>query len=193
MDQYRGGCPFMSNKKKILVVDDDADIRRGHQVLLTAHHHDTLVVSDELPALQRSRCPQARSDYSGPWPPTGPSSESILILPEPGGFLVMERLTADKNLALIPVSVVSGLDPNENIRRALRGGATGFCAKAVIRKTHWRSSPHYLVHQSYLLPNRNELARLLRSTAVRTNLAIKPSPRLRILVAATSAYFSLFD
>jgi response regulator RpfG family c-di-GMP phosphodiesterase len=38
----------------------------------------------------------------------------------------MKRLTADKNLALIPVIVASGVDPNANRRHAIRGGAMAF-------------------------------------------------------------------
>jgi CheY-like chemotaxis protein len=41
----------------------------------------------------------------------------------------MERLAADKTLALIPVIVVSGLDPNANRRRAIGGGAMAFVQK----------------------------------------------------------------
>jgi CheY-like chemotaxis protein len=41
----------------------------------------------------------------------------------------MERLAADTDLALIPVIIVSGLDPYANRERALRGGAMAFVQK----------------------------------------------------------------
>jgi CheY-like chemotaxis protein len=41
----------------------------------------------------------------------------------------MERLAADTDLALIPVIIVSGLDPWANRERALRGGAMAFVQK----------------------------------------------------------------
>jgi CheY-like chemotaxis protein len=59
-----------------------------------------------------------------------PRSEYTLPLPQPGGgFLVLERLAADTDLALIPVIIVSGLDPYANRERALRGGAMAFVQK----------------------------------------------------------------
>jgi len=120
----------MSNAKKILIVDDDADIRRGYQVLLTAHHYDTLVASDELSALREADAHKPDLIILDLGLPTGPRSESTLPLPlAGGGFLVLEMLAADKKLALIPVVVVSGLDPNVHRRRAIRGGAMAFVQK----------------------------------------------------------------
>jgi two-component system phosphate regulon response regulator OmpR len=116
--------------KKILVVDDDADIRFGYQVLLTAHHYDTFVASDASSTLTEVDAHKPDLIILDLDLPTGPRPESSLPLPEPrGGFLVMERLAADKTLALIPVIVVSGLDPNANRRRAIGGGAMAFVQK----------------------------------------------------------------
>jgi two-component system, OmpR family, KDP operon response regulator KdpE len=120
----------MSNKKKILIVDDDADIRRGYQVLLAARDYETFVASDASSTLAAAKTHKPDLIILDLGLPTGPSSESTLPLPEPsGGFLVMERLAADKTLALIPVIVVSGLDPDANRRRAIRGGAMAFVQK----------------------------------------------------------------
>ena len=41
--------------KKILIVEDDADVLRGYQVFLTAHHYDTFVASDEKGCLDDVR------------------------------------------------------------------------------------------------------------------------------------------
>jgi DNA-binding response OmpR family regulator len=120
----------MKNNKTILIVDDDADIRRGYQILLTAHHYDTFVAFDASSSLAAAETHKPDLIILDLGLPPGPRSESTLHRPEPnGGFLVMERLAADKNLALIPVVVVSGLDPEANRRRAIHGGAMAFVEK----------------------------------------------------------------
>src|SRR4051812_9801102 len=42
--------PVMSNKK-VLVVEDDADVRLGYHVLLKAHHYDTILAGDGVSAV----------------------------------------------------------------------------------------------------------------------------------------------
>ena len=44
----------MSNKK-ILVVEDDADVRLGYNVLLKAHHYDMFFAADSVAALSEAR------------------------------------------------------------------------------------------------------------------------------------------
>jgi two-component system KDP operon response regulator KdpE len=123
-------CHFMGNNKKILIVDDDADIRRAYQVILTAHHYDTFVASDASSSLAAADAHRPDLIILDLGLPAGPGCDSTLPLPEPsGGFLVLERLAADNNLALIPVVVVSGLDPKANRRRAIQGGAMAFVEK----------------------------------------------------------------
>ena len=140
--------------KKILIVDDDADIRRGYQVLLAAHDYDTLVASDASSSLAAADAHKPDLIILDLGLPAVPRAESILPLPEPsGGFLVRERLAADKNLAVIPVVVVSGLDPNVNRRRAIRGGAMAFVEKPSDQKKllaiigQLLGSPEILTHQ----------------------------------------------
>lgn len=114
--------------KKILIVEDDADMRLGYQVFLAAHHYDTFIASDELSTLREADAHKPDLIILDLGLPTEPRSESTLPLPG-GGFLVLERLAANKKLALIPVVVVSGLDANANRRRAIRGGAMAFVEK----------------------------------------------------------------
>jgi DNA-binding NtrC family response regulator len=57
----------MRNKKKILIADDDADIRLGYEVLLTANHYETFFASDALSTVIDAHTTQARSDYSRSW------------------------------------------------------------------------------------------------------------------------------
>ena len=122
--------PSMRNNKKILIVDDDADICLGYQVLLTAHHYDTFFACDASSTLTEAGTHKpdliildlGLPDVSRP-------EHTMLQSASGGGFLVMERLAADKNLALIPVIVVSGLDPSANRRRAICAGAMAFVQK----------------------------------------------------------------
>ena len=43
----------MSNKK-ILIVEDDADVGRGYQVLLKANHYDTFLATDAVSAVNEA-------------------------------------------------------------------------------------------------------------------------------------------
>jgi DNA-binding response OmpR family regulator len=106
----------MSNKK-ILVIEDDADVRLGYNVLLKAHHYDTFFAADGLAALSETR-----------------KHEPDLIildlgLPLGDGFVVLDRLRANTYFALIPVVVVSARDIRGNKERALEAGARAFVHK----------------------------------------------------------------
>jgi DNA-binding response OmpR family regulator len=106
----------MSNKK-ILVVEDDADVRLGYNVLLKAHHYDTFFAADGLTALSEARKHQP---------------DLIILdlgLPLGDGFVVLERLRANTYFALIPVVVVSARDIHGNRERALKAGARAFIHK----------------------------------------------------------------
>jgi len=97
-----------------------------------ANHHETFFASDALSTAIDAHTHKPDLIILDLGLPAVPTSEYTLPLPQPGGgFLVMERLAADTDLAPIPVIIVSGLDPYANRERALRGGGHGFCAKAV--------------------------------------------------------------
>jgi DNA-binding response OmpR family regulator len=103
--------------KKILVVEDDADVRLGYHVLLKAHHYETFFAPDSISAVAEARKHQP----------------DLLVLdlglPAGDGFVVMERFQAIPHLAVIPVIVVSGRDLRGNKDRALRAGAKAFVQK----------------------------------------------------------------
>ncbi|MGA2019976.1 MAG: response regulator [Candidatus Sulfotelmatobacter sp.] len=106
----------MSNKK-ILIVEDDADVRLGYNVLFRANHYDTFFAGDALYAISEAR--KCLPDV-------------ILLdlgLPAGDGFVVLERLRANMQLSMIPVIVVSGRDLPGNKERALRFGAKAFVQK----------------------------------------------------------------
>jgi len=108
----------MSNKK-ILIVEDDADVRLGYRVLLRAQGYDTFFAADSIAAISEAR----------------KHLPNLIVLdlglPAGDGFVVMERLQAPANvdLAGIPVIVVSGRDLRGNKERALAAGAKAFVQK----------------------------------------------------------------
>ena len=84
--------------KKILIVDDDPDVRLGMHLRLKANHYDTFFAADAFAAMAEAR-----------------KHEPDLIildlgLPAGDGFLVMERLKPVPSLAVIPIIVVSARD-----------------------------------------------------------------------------------
>jgi DNA-binding response OmpR family regulator len=106
----------MSNKK-ILIIEDDADVRLGYQVLLKANHYDTFLAADASFAVTVARNHQP--------------DLIILDLGLPGGdgFILLERFRASKFLSRIPVIVVSARDVHGNKERALKAGARAFVQK----------------------------------------------------------------
>jgi CheY-like chemotaxis protein len=105
--------------KKILIVDDDPDVRLGVHLRLKANHYDTCFADDAFGAIAEAR-----------------KHEPDLIILDLGltagdGFVVMERLKQDLSLAVIPVIVVSARDPHANRDRALKAGAKAFLQKPV--------------------------------------------------------------
>ena len=106
----------MSNKK-ILIVEDDADVRLGYHVLLKASNYDTFFAADGISSMVEAR-----------------KHEPDLIildlgLPAGDGFVVMERFKLIPSLAVIPIIVVSARAGLANRERALKAGAKAFVEK----------------------------------------------------------------
>jgi DNA-binding response OmpR family regulator len=108
----------MTNKK-ILLVDDDPNVRKGMHVRLTANHYDTFFAADAIAAMAEARKHQP--------------DLIILDLGLPGGdgLVVMQWLKAIPALALIPIIVVSARDIRANQHRVLKAGAKAFLQKPV--------------------------------------------------------------
>ncbi len=120
------------NNKKILIIDDDPDIRLGLQVRLKANHYDTCFAADAMTAISEAR--KNRPDL-------------VILdlgLPAGDGFVVMERLRANDNLASIPVLVISARHPYPNRERALKDGAKAFFQKPVNNEELLSSIRHFL-------------------------------------------------
>jgi len=107
----------MTSKKRILVVEDDADVRLGYQILLKAHSYTTTLAADSMCAISETR----------KQPP-----DLIILdlgLPAGDGFIVIDRLKANPQFCQIPIVVVSGRDAFSNRDRALEAGADAFLQK----------------------------------------------------------------
>jgi DNA-binding response OmpR family regulator len=108
----------MSNKK-ILIVDDDPDVRRGLQVRLKANHYETFFASDGISTISEAR----------------KHVPDLIILdlglPAGDGFAVMGLLQANDFLSTIPIIVVSARDRFANREKAIQAGATAFFQKPV--------------------------------------------------------------
>jgi DNA-binding response OmpR family regulator len=105
--------------KKILVVDDDPDVRHSMHIRLKANNYDTFLAADAISSMVEAR-----------------KHEPDLIildlgLPAGDGFVVMERLKTVPALAEIPIIVVSGRDSRINRNRAMSAGAKAFLQKPV--------------------------------------------------------------
>ena len=107
------------DKEKILIVDDDPQLRRGLDIRFRANQYDTAHASDGVSAISMAR----------------KETPDLIILdlglPAGDGFTVMERLQAFADLACVPVIVVTARDPRTNRQRALQAGAVAFFQKPV--------------------------------------------------------------
>jgi DNA-binding response OmpR family regulator len=107
------------DKPKILIVDDDPDLRQGLNLRLRANHYDTAHATDGLSAISMAQ--QERP--------------SLIILdlglPAGDGFVVLERLQQSTNLSAIPVIILTARDRQSSCERALKAGASAFFQKPV--------------------------------------------------------------
>ena len=102
---------------KILVIDDDADIRKLLKIRLGSEGYDTAFAWDAVTALTIAR--KENPDLI------------ILDLGLPGGdgYVVMERLQTLAPFAMIPIVVVSAQPAQTSADRATEAGAFAFVEK----------------------------------------------------------------
>jgi DNA-binding response OmpR family regulator len=104
-------------RPKILIVDDDPDLRRAMKIRLRASHYDTVQASDGYSAI-------AMAQKERP---------SLIILdlglPAGDGFAVLKRLQEADTLSRIPVIVLTARSPQFNEQQALQAGAAAFFQK----------------------------------------------------------------
>jgi DNA-binding response OmpR family regulator len=107
------------DKAKILIVDDDPDLRRGLNLRLRANQYDTAYATDGFSAIAMAQKEQP---------------DLIILdlgLPAGDGFVVLERLQQNATLSGIPVIILTARDPQSNREKTLRAGATAFFQKPV--------------------------------------------------------------
>ena len=107
------------DKKKILIVDDDPEMRLALQIRLKANNYDVAFAVDGVSAIAEAR----------------KQAPALILLdlglPAGDGYVVLERLQAIDDLARIPVIVVSGRDSVVNREQSLKAGARLFFQKPV--------------------------------------------------------------
>ena len=109
----------MLPKNKILIIEDDQDMRRALNIRLRASDYDTAFAADAVMAISIAK--SERPDL-------------ILLdlgLPGGDGFLVLDRMKNIATLACTPVIVVSARDPEKNRQRAIAAGAEAFFEKPI--------------------------------------------------------------
>ena len=107
------------SQKKILIVDDDPEVRLSLHVRLKANNYDVVFAGDGVASIAEAR----------------KHMPDLIILdlglPAGDGFSVLERLKANVILSMIPVIVVSGRVRIPNREWALKAGAIAFLQKPV--------------------------------------------------------------
>lgn len=105
------------NNSKIMIVDDDPDLRQALRLRLRANHYDTVNAVDGYSAIA-----MAYKEHP-----------NLIILdlglPAGDGFVVLDRLQRDDKLSAIPVIVLTARDPQSSEQQALQAGAAAFFQK----------------------------------------------------------------
>ena len=106
-----------TSRTKIMIVDDDPDLRMALKLRLRANHFETAYAADGFSAIATAQ--KERPDL-------------IILdigLPAGDGFVVLDRLQASATLSSIPVIVLTARDPQYNRERILKAGACAFLQK----------------------------------------------------------------
>ena len=107
------------NRNKILIIEDDEDMRRGLNMRLRASEYETAFAADAVMALSIAK---------------KEAPDLILLdlgLPGGDGFTVLERMKNIASLSCTPVIVVSARDPKANEKRAIDAGVEAYFQKPV--------------------------------------------------------------
>lgn len=109
------GLPM--NRPRIMIVDDDPDLRQALSLRLRANHFDTLNVCDGYSAIAMAQKERPHLIILD------------LGLPAGDGFAVLKNLKQYPALSVIPVIVLTARDPDGNEKRTLESGAIAFFQK----------------------------------------------------------------
>ena len=106
-------------QSKIMIVDDDPNIKLALRIRLRANHYNTVQASDGYSAIAVAQ--KERPDL-------------IILdlgLPAGDGFVVLKHLKHSDTLSNIPVIILTARDPQLNEEQTLQAGATAFFQKPV--------------------------------------------------------------
>jgi DNA-binding response OmpR family regulator len=105
--------------KKILIVEDDADLAKALCKRMKANSYETLYALDAMAGIQMAH--KEKPDLI------------ILDIGLPGGdgFVVKKRLDSSVHLSNIPVIVITAMDPSSTFKRSLKAGVAAFFQKPV--------------------------------------------------------------
>jgi DNA-binding response OmpR family regulator len=120
------------SRNKILIIEDDVDMRLALNVRMRASNYDTAFAADAVMALSIAK---------------KEAPDLILLdlgLPGGDGFVVLERMKNIASLACTPVIVLSARDPGTNRERALKAGATAYFQKPVDNESLMAAIHHAL-------------------------------------------------
>jgi DNA-binding response OmpR family regulator len=108
-----------TSRTKIMIVDDDPDLRMALKVRLRANHFETVSASDGYSAIALAQ--KERPDL-------------VILdlgLPAGDGYVVLKRMQQSDTLSDIPIIVLTARDPQTNEDRSLDAGASAFFQKPV--------------------------------------------------------------
>jgi len=110
---------IIAKRAKIMIVDDDSDLRMALKLRLRANHFETVSASDGYSAIALAQ--KERPDL-------------VILdlgLPAGDGYVVLKRMRQSDTLCDIPIIVLTARDPQTNEDRSLDEGATAFFQKPV--------------------------------------------------------------
>jgi DNA-binding response OmpR family regulator len=110
-------APPPVNRAKIMVVDDDPDLRQALSLRLRANNYDIVNVCDGYSAIAMAQKEKPHLIILD------------LGLPAGDGFAVLKNLQQYPALSMIPVIVLTARDPEANEKRTLQSGAVAFFQK----------------------------------------------------------------
>ncbi|MFA5854194.1 MAG: response regulator [Patescibacteria group bacterium] len=103
---------------KILIAEDEKTLREVLRDEFEHHHFLVETAQDGEEALMKAKAAQMDLILLD------------LMLPKKSGFEVLEALQADQVTKVVPVIILSNLGQDEDIKRALKLGATDYFVKA---------------------------------------------------------------
>jgi DNA-binding response OmpR family regulator len=106
-----------TNRAKIMVVDDDSDLRQALSLRLRANNFETINVCDGYSAIAMAQKERPHLIILD------------LGLPAGDGFAVLKNLREYPALSVIPVIVLTARDPEAFEKRTLDAGAIAFIQK----------------------------------------------------------------